>query len=323
MKQTILTSLDMAARISVLVLALVLAAFIAVAGARTAHAASLKQDVVLDQGALTVGHLFDNAGRNAAYILGPGPNAGETLTLNASSLLRIAMALDLDWRPASPTDKITVTRAATIIPTSDIESALEEKLSEHGLTGNFSAYINGTNHDIILPVDQAATVEIDEMRYDPRTSTFTATVYAPSRDKSTVKLPVSGQVRQMISVPVLKAALRNGDLIGMNDLDFIEMYVKDIGSDVITDAQKLINMTPRRVAIAGQPVRAMDIQRPELVSRGKNVTIIFKTGPMMLTATGRALQNGANGDLVRVTNLASNIQVDAVVTGSHEVTVTE
>ncbi|MBI1252292.1 MAG: flagellar basal body P-ring formation protein FlgA [Alphaproteobacteria bacterium] len=51
------------------------------------------------------------------------------------------------------------------------------------------------------------------------------------------------------------------------------------------------------------------------VRRGEMVTLVYVAPGMQLTTRARAMQNGAIGDVIRVTNLQSNTAVDATVTG--------
>ena len=60
-------------------------------------------------------------------------------------------------------------------------------------------------------------------------------------------------------------------------------------------------------------MRARDVSAPRLVTRGSLVTIKVETPYMMVTAQGRALQDGAMGDTVRVTNTQSNRTIEGIV----------
>ena len=45
--------------------------------------------------------LFDDAGRNADRVLGPGPAPGGRIVVEARQLAAIARQFDVDWRPIS------------------------------------------------------------------------------------------------------------------------------------------------------------------------------------------------------------------------------
>jgi flagella basal body P-ring formation protein FlgA len=312
---------DTAFRTVVLLFSLMLFAFIMAAGARSALAASLKSSAILTSDVLTVGDIFDNTGRNANYVLGPAPQPGKDMVLNTSTLLRIAMALDLQWQPSNSTDQIVVRRAATLIPASVVTAALTNTLRDKVVDANFTLDTGAMNLEMVLPHDMPATVDVTNASYNNRTGRFEATVSAPSAQNPIKQTTVAGTVRAMTSIPVLKSALRNGDIIGSTDIDMIDVYVSDIQPDILLKQDDVIGMTPRRMAVAGKMLRATEIQAPQLVSRGENVTIVFKEGPLRLTASGKAMQNGAKGDIIRVVNTHSNRPIDGIVNGSREVIV--
>ena len=68
-------------------------------------------------------------------------------------------------------------------------------------------------------------------------------------------------------------------------------------------------------------MQANSIRRPILVAKGSLVTIILKAPQMTLTAQGKALENGSDGDTVQITNTQSNKVIEAEVTGPGKVSV--
>jgi flagella basal body P-ring formation protein FlgA len=81
-------------------------------------------------------------------------------------------------------------------------------------------------------------------------------------------------------------------------------------------------MALRRAARPGQLLRMTDLMRPELVQRNETVMAIFEAPGIMLTSRAKALETGAEGDLISVLNPQSKRTVQATVTGPGTVTVT-
>ena len=69
----------------------------------------------------------------------------------------------------------------------------------------------------------------------------------------------------------------------------------------------------RRALRAGEPVRPTDLKRPTLIAKGSTVTMVFEMPGIHLTAVGRALNEGAQGDTITVLNPTSYRQVEATV----------
>ncbi len=65
----------------------------------------------------------------------------------------------------------------------------------------------------------------------------------------------------------------------------------------------------------GQPIRAGDLGPPTLIRRNELIRLSFKAGAILLMTEGRALDDGAKGERVRVMNLDSRRTVYGVVAG--------
>jgi len=89
----------------------------------------------------------------------------------------------------------------------------------------------------------------------------------------------------------------------------------------VTSADQLIGRELRHAISDGDVIHTNDVMPARLVARGSLVTLKIDTPYMQLTAQGRALQDGAEGDVVRVTNTQSSRMIEGIVTGPAEVTV--
>src|SRR4051794_25030171 len=69
------------------------------------------------------------------------------------------------------------------------------------------------------------------------------------------------------------------------------------------------------------PGGAPGLQQPQVVTKGSLVTMVLQQRSMTLTAQGKALEAGADGQVIRVVNTMSNRTVEAVVTGPNQVSV--
>ena len=73
----------------------------------------------------------------------------------------------------------------------------------------------------------------------------------------------------------------------------------------LSDPSAAIGMETRVTLYAGRPIRAEDLAPPALVERNALVLLRYQRGALFITAEGRALDRGAVGDRIRVTNLSS------------------
>ena len=78
-------------------------------------------------------------------------------------------------------------------------------------------------------------------------------------------------------------------------------------------------MAAKRGLRPGTPLQASFVQRPILVAKGSLVTIYLKVPRMTLTTKGKALENGSDGDTVRIANTRSKTIIQAEVIGMGKV----
>ena len=169
--------------------------------------------------------------------------------------------------------------------------------------------------------DSTATVAVEDTVYEPRTKRFTAIIVAPADDPSAKRIRVTGRLIEVSDVPVLARRVMSGELIGKGDIEWIKVRSTRLQRDIILDAGDLVGKSPKRGLRAGRPVRASEVRRPLLVSKSSLVTIVLQAPSMLLTSQGSALEQGSDGDTIRVVNTQSNKVIEAQIIGHGRVTV--
>ena len=122
-------------------------------------------------------------------------------------------------------------------------------------------------------------------------------------------------------VPVLNRRLLAGEVIKSQDIKWIKVRESHLQSNIIVSEIDLIGHTPRRGIRAGSPIQTSAVQRPILVAKSSLVTIVLRTPRMLLTATGKALENGADGDVIKISNSQSKTVIEAEVVAAGRVSV--
>ncbi|HRQ62114.1 MAG TPA: flagellar basal body P-ring formation chaperone FlgA [Alphaproteobacteria bacterium] len=295
---------------------------LSMAAASSAFAMGLKPGGVLESDVLTLGDVFYDLPRDAGKVLGPAPRPGSEMVLDSKTLTRVAMALNLPWRPAGAHEKISFTRAATMIDADTVETVIKRELSAKGLPGKFDLIVTSGSADIILPQSQPASFDITDLTFDLQKGLFKAAIAAPTAANALVKQEVSGAIEQIVPVPVLRESLSNGAIIGERDIEVIEVPGRQIASKTILAPSDIIGMTPRRTVLAGSPLSREELAAPQLVQRGKSVLMTYKSGSLVLTSQGKALENAAKGERVRVVNSSTNRTLEGVAVAEGEVEIT-
>ena len=307
------------------VLSFLAAALVALGSVQAAAAprAYLRSSVIVETDSLRLGDVFDGAGKHADKIIAYAPSAGRKLVLKAAWLRRIARAYRVDWRPSSRLDQSVVERRSQIISTNQIVDTVRAAIGARNPdAGDLEIELDNRLLRIFLPHDMPPTVTVRAVSFDPRSRRFSIQLVAPDDRPGAVRTVVAGRAHALVQMPVLTRRMKRNDIIRERDIAWKTVRAKYVNDRVIRDAEDLIGLSPRRPIGADRIIRIGDVQPPVLVARGKRVTIVLKTATMQLTATGKALQSGAMGDVVRVKNTNSGTVIEAVVVGEKKVAVT-
>lgn len=117
-------------------------------------------------------------------------------------------------------------------------------------------------------------------------------------------LPATGWTGTLAAARTLPA----GTVITAGDL-----RAADSDRPGLSDPSEAIGMQTRITIFEGRPLHATMLQAPRLVSRNQLVRLSFQRSTLLIEADGRALSDGAAGDLIRVMNLNSRSTVTARV----------
>lgn len=79
----------------------------------------------------------------------------------------------------------------------------------------------------------------------------------------------------------------------------------------LSDPAQIIGLQTRITIYEGRVFQGSMLQQPVLVSRNQIVRLSFQRGPLRIITEGRALEDGAAGDLIRVMNLDSRATITA------------
>lgn len=269
-----------------------------------------------DQAVIRLGDIFHNIGSKEDIIIGDAPQPGQEKVLGPRALLQLAKTHGVSWKPSGGDDSVILRRAAQSVSVSVQEKVIKDALLAKGLQGDFGLRFATPLQDLAIASDAGAGITVDNLRYTPDSKAFSATLVAGAK-----QVQVSGQVVQMISIPVLKTPVQKGQVISAANLDFLTIKSDDVTANLISNPDSVIGMVATRMLEPNKPLRLNELTAQRLVERGQEITILYAAGPLQLTAKGKAMQHGQEDDVVQVVNLGSNLTLDARVTGNGVVTV--
>lgn len=294
---------------------------LAVLIAGSASAASLRNTIIVESDVVRLGDIFEDAGVHADRAVLNAPAPGRRVTLDINWLAEAARVYKVAWRPMSRFDRAVVERAGKTISTADILSSLRPALQAEGMPKSSHVELSNRNFEINIALDTPATVEVRNVSFEASTGRFNALIVVGGDSGSAHRAMITGRTYAATPLPVLRRAMSPGEIIRKDDIEIIYRREDQVGRDIVTDPAKLIGTSPRSRLRVGEPLRESDTRLPVLVTRSSNVIIKLSHGAMTLTAQGKAEDEGARGDVVRVRNLQSNKVIEATVVGPDTVAV--
>jgi flagella basal body P-ring formation protein FlgA len=107
--------------------------------------------------------------------------------------------------------------------------------------------------------------------------------------------------------------IMRGQTIADGDLAY--QVVASAQPGVVVSMNDLDGMQARRTLRAGETVRADDVRRPVVVTKGSLVTMMFEAPGITLTATGKAMSEGGIGETITIVNPVSWRQIVCTIIG--------
>jgi len=283
---------------------------------------TLKENVTVDSDVVTLGDLFEQPMSMGDSPVAQAPLPGQTIVLDNRFLRSLIRAYSLDWAPASKYQRVLVARAAQKIDPAQVNQQVKDALRDHlGTDKEVEIAFDVGDTNLVLPTNVPATLSIQDIRFDPASQRFAVQLVAPASGPALINRTVAGSVYETVQLPVLARAVAPGEVIQLPDVDWMAVRFDRVAGNAVTDPKQLVGMTARRPLRAGQMLRISDVTMAPTIHRGSMVTLMVQTQNMTLTAQGRALEDAAIGQPIRVVNTMSNKTLTGVVKDDTTVTI--
>ncbi|MGY6570972.1 MAG: flagellar basal body P-ring formation chaperone FlgA [Salinarimonas sp.] len=284
----------------------------------------LRGDITVEADVVTIGDLLAGAPSDVADIAAfRAPSLGETGTIQTSRILAAAEQLGLPIPKTFGSNQISVTRAARVINAAEIAAALADAVARHIAIQAEALDIRFEGNPPALRVSPHITgvVEVSDLRFDPASMRVAALVHVGGAHSGDSRVTVSARVVETVEIAVLSRPVARGEAIRPGDYAIERRPLANVPADTRFAEIDLDERVARRNLAAGTALRNGDLVRKDLVARGENVMIIYRSRNLTLTMRGTANEAGARGDNIAVTNPHSKRVLQAVVTGPGQVTV--
>lgn len=314
--------------IGTLLLRIVLAAALASLAAgfiatHQASAAELRQRAEVDSAIVTLGDLFDGAGDLAGRAVFRAPELGVTGALPAADAIRAAAAsgLSVDRLPAF--GSVTVVRRSVTVDAATIKTLVTAAATTRmGVAAdNIDVMFDGTIAPVAAAATAATPATLSDFVLQPESGRFNATVAIDLGGEDRT-VTVTGRAIETMAVPVLNRPIDRRDIVHASDIAIVRIDKRRVPGSTVIDTSDLVDMAAKRPLRAGEIIATADIEPPRIILRGDLVTLQYSRPGLTLSARGRALGDGAKGDLVSVLNEQSKRTIQGIVTGAGIIEVT-
>jgi flagella basal body P-ring formation protein FlgA len=278
-----------------------------------ADSLTLRDRIMVDDDVVRLGDLFQESLSDGDVAVAQAPKAGQTLTLDARFLQQVARAYRLSWKPAKY-QKVTIGRMSQRVTAPMVRDAIAVAVQERmGSSSDLDIALDGGDLELDLPTDVENSVSVSAINFDPHSNRFAAILVAPADGPPVIQRNVFGTVYEMAQIPVPKRLISAGDVIAADDLEWQPVHLTRLSGNSLTDAEQLVGRMAKRPLKAGQILRQSDVAMSPVIRKNDLIRLVVKTGQMTLSVQGKALQDAALGQTVRVVNTNSNRQLTGTV----------
>lgn len=122
-------------------------------------------------------------------------------------------------------------------------------------------------------------------------------------------------------VVVTSRSLASKQQITEADLHLESLDTSKIAAGYLTDVKKAVGLVAKRALPSGTPLNAIMLDKPVIIKRMAMINIVSNVGGVEVRMEGQALQDGKEGQIIRVKNIKSDKMLNGKVVDASTVEV--
>ncbi len=279
----------------------------------------LREQIKVFNDLITLGDLFENAGKASAAPVFRAPELGTNGIVAAKRVAASARQHGLEWSNPGGIRKVMVQRPGRLISLDEVR----DLIGKHAGGDDEAWTVDLSRGAKPFHIDPRVKTPITLKQIDlqTRNGKFRAVISFDGGEQVVQEKTFTGRAYASVEAIVPARTIERGATIVEDDLKIVRMARSRVASSAIEEMEAAIGMAAKHRLIMGRPVRRTDIERPKLVTRNGMVTIIYRVPGMVLKSKGKALADASKGQMVPIMNLRSKRTVEAQATGVGVVTV--
>ncbi len=208
------------------------------------------------------------------------------------------------------------------------EQIVDELMAQNVLSGNAEAVqvrnmratipgmrgmLTDRNFDQVVSEYNLALVDVDLDRKYNRFSFVFKTENQTSDAFPEGKMLVNGMYQGMVNMPVLAVRKQRGEEITESDITHELVAQNEVGNRAVYSSGDLVGMVAKGRLNMGRMMNVGDVERKRIVEKGSMISVTYNSHLIEVKITGKALEDGAVGDVIRVRNNKSGVIIQAEV----------
>ena len=284
-----------------------------------ANANVLKSSAIeVNANVILLGDIFNVGVLRAREELFQAPPLGRKGILTAKILTDIAEKYSIDWHATANFQRVTVSRKSKTIDNAEIKNIIRNYAADNNhinrITELTKVKLYNNFKTLIMPASDFPSFNVSEFDYRPFNDQFTVTFrYINQGNPKTIQ--ISGKIENLVRIPVFANNIRRNQQILQSDIKYIQVNTRRLPDNIVLHIEDIIGKSAKNSIRAMQPIAEHLLKYPDLVKKNTIINLAFNQGRIQLNIKARALTTGANGALIKVMNLKSGKQIDAIVTG--------
>lgn len=297
----------------------------AAAVAPAIEVAILRSAVEVTGEIVTIGDLIENAGAMGSTPVFRAPEVGQHGTIQAWRVLEALRPTGIARLETRGVAEVRVERRGRLVSQIEMADAIASELMRRAGTNDRSRVnvtIDTTVTQILVEASASAPLAVERLVQDPATGRFEAQIFLPDSPASRTRpTRVTGSAVEFTDVVRLRRPVARGVVINESDVTIDRTTRNRIGGEQALMASEVVGLAARRPLQEGTVLRLSDLERARIVSRNDAVTITFDVPGITVTARGRAMADGAIGDVIDVQNVQSRRTIQATIVSAGRVAV--
>jgi flagella basal body P-ring formation protein FlgA len=243
--------------------------------------------------------------------IGDAPVPGGSFVLSKEIIFMRIAATGLDLTSITwliPNNVTVIGNSQTISAQTLIDKGIEAIRNQVGpnvFSEDLNISFTGRMQDVIAPVGNATLST--SLPYGIRYNTPTTVMISVNvNGQAITKVGLKFNVKLYRQVAVAARQVNIREIFTEDSLRYERMDTGQVAAGFFTDKNKIQGLMARRLITPGMVITDSMVNKPVLVKRGSMVILAALVGNMQVTSSGQAMQDGYEGQLIRVKNVNSN-----------------